>query len=455
MVIKNSNSKFPNSSPKSPPSPVSGQIQTGEMVAIIGSSGAGKTSLMAALCSRIRGKIKGDFYYNQLPANKNLIGAVTGFVPQYETAVGVLTVAEHLHFVAQLKLGRSMPPWEKESRVKKVVARLGMTQLRTSRIKHLSGGERKKLNLAEELLREPLFLFCDEPTTGLDRYNSLSLKLLILYTILKLYNYFSFNGKSVMQSLKILTNGASEDESAMRAVICSIHQPSSEVFNYFSHIILMDNGSIVYHDKISTSYVKLDTIGLSLPKDYNPAEFFVKLVSPIPVNNIEHDDRIVQLSELNRERLEAERIELLSSAMMEKRKMSAYQAIEHLTWFAQIAVLMKRATIVGFRDFGDAIINSSSHVIIAMGIGILYAGTAANPQASITDVQGMFFNIIAQIFFYTYKGVIDATYPEMPIVRKETGENLYFISSYYIMKFLSLVSKKSGRGGIFECGIII
>lgn len=388
---------------------MSGVIKTGEMVAIIGASGAGKTSIMASLCNRIRGKIKGSFYVNHLPAKKNMISQVTGFVPQYETAVAVLTVIEHLRFVAELKLGRAMARWEKEERVQRVIERLGMINLKHSRIKHLSGGEKKKLNLAEELLREPLFLFCDEPTTGLD----------------------SFNGKSVMQSLKFLTGSDQDDESAKRAVICSIHQPSSEVFNFFSHIILMHNGSIVYHGQISDCYILLDEIGLSVPPNFNPAEFFVKLVSPILMNGIEHEQRIEQLCELNRKNLA-----IVDSLDKPKLSTTDIEEVEPLPWFSQIKVLLRRATMIGFRDMGETIMNSSSNLLIALGIGILYAGKAMNPQAFVSDFQGMVFNVIAQIYFYTYIHVISEFTPELPVVRKETGENLYFISAYYIMKFL-------------------
>lgn len=208
------------------------------MVAIIGASGAGKTSLMAALCQRIRGKINGRFYVNRVPAKRNAIISVTGFMPQYETAVGVLTVLEHLRFVAELKLGRSMSKWEKEERVQSAIERLGMWNLSQTRIKHLSGGERKRLNLAEEMVREPLFLFCDEPTTGLD----------------------SFNAKSVMHSLKKLTLPPSmaDNRDCARAVICSIHQPSSDLFAYFSHVILVDNGSIVYRGNVQEAYCEFE-----------------------------------------------------------------------------------------------------------------------------------------------------------------------------------------------------
>lgn len=384
-------------------------------MAIIGSSGAGKTSLMAALCRRIRGKIEGKFYVNDLPAKKNLISSVTGFVPQYETAVAVLTVEEHLYFVAVLKLGRAMPQREKEERVENVIKRLGMINLKQTRIKNLSGGERKKLNLAEELMREPLFLFCDEPTTGLDSYNS----------------------KSVMQSLKRLTASDDSDNSNKRAVICSIHQPSSEVFNYFNYIILMDTGSIVYFGRIADCYGHLEKIGMSVPPNYNPAEFFVNLVSPIEFKGVEHGERINQLCQMNRVNLELERINELTRP---KLSTSDIEEMEHLTWIMQFLVLLKRTSLIGSRDLYETILHSSSHLIIALMIGVLYAGRSPNQQVLITDAEGMFFNVIAEIYFYTYMNVVSTFAPELPIIRKETGESLYFISSYYVMKFLSLVS---------------
>lgn len=123
-----------------------------------------------------------------------------------------------------------------------------------------------------------------------------------------------------------------------------------------------------------------------------------------------------------------------------KRSTTDLPEVEHLPWLMQIMILLKRAALIGSRDIGESISHSSSHLMIALGIGILYAGESPNPQALINDVEGMFFNTIAEIFFYTYRRIIYVFEPELPIVRKETGENLYYISSYYIMKFLSLVS---------------
>lgn len=182
-------------------------------------------------------------------------------------------------------------------------------------------------------------------------------------------------------------------------------------------------------------------IGLSLPMNYNPAEFFVNLVSPITVQGVEHRERINLLCQLNKINLE---LELINALDAPKRSTSDIEEVEHLTWCMQIMVLLRRAALIGSRDIGESILHSSSHLLIALGIGVLYAGKSPNQQALISDVEGMFFNTIAEIFFYTYKRIVSVFEPELPIVRKETGENLYFISSYYIMKFLSLVSCPEG-----------
>lgn len=137
---------------------------------------------MAALTQRIRGHtLDGDFRLNGHPVSRTEMGRVSGFVPQNDTTMGILTVLEHLHFMAELKLEGN--GHNREKAVQTALARLGLQHLSTRRIRLLSGGERKKVALAEVLINRPLFVFCDEPTTGLD----------------------SFNACTVMESLKKLT----------------------------------------------------------------------------------------------------------------------------------------------------------------------------------------------------------------------------------------------------------
>lgn len=178
-------------------------------------------------------------------------------------------------------------------------------------------------------------------------------------------------------------------------------------------------------------------IGLGVPPDYNPAEFFVKLVSPVEIGGVSHAERIEKLCSVNDRKL----MDVVRASDKPKLSATDIERVEPLFWATQIFVLLKRAFVIGRRDLGETFMNSSSCIMIALGIGIVFSGEAKNSQAAIADAQGMFFNTIAQIYFYTYKSIVAVFTPELPVVRKETGENLYSISSYYIMKFLSLVSQ--------------
>lgn len=179
------------------------------------------------------------------------MASVAGFVPQYDSAIEVLTVEEHLLFMAQLKLAPSVSRLEKREGIDSIMCQLGISKLAHFHIQRLSGGEKRKLTLATELIREPMFLFCDEPTTGLDSFNTT----VLLGTLRHLTKQPSLpeaetKPASIIHQQLILQGNYLKAEAAnnssKRGVICCIHQPSSEVFEYFTHIVLMHEGRIVF-----------------------------------------------------------------------------------------------------------------------------------------------------------------------------------------------------------------
>lgn len=208
---------------------------------------------MAAITQRIRGnKLKGEFLFNNCPIDQAAMTNVAGFVPQYDSAIEMLHVEEHLHFMTELKLASTVSKAEKCRRQDIVMCQLGIKHLAKCRIKNLSGGEKKKLSLATELIKEPMFLFCDEPTTGLDSYNAIS----VMKTLQNLTHFgLRKSQKNLLNAIRMNIDSSEESEksetellvrSLQKGVICSIHQPSSEVFHCFSHIILVDEGSILF-----------------------------------------------------------------------------------------------------------------------------------------------------------------------------------------------------------------
>jgi len=149
--------------------PTTLSIEPCELVAIVGGSGAGKSTLMTALCGFARatgGKIalNGDDLYAGYDAYRSIIG----FVPQDDTLHRTLPVRRALHHAARLRLPSDTSDDEIEKRIDSVLDTVEMTAHADKRIDQLSGGQRKRVSIACELLADPVLLFLDEPTSGLD-----------------------------------------------------------------------------------------------------------------------------------------------------------------------------------------------------------------------------------------------------------------------------------------------
>ena len=204
---------------------------TGKMIGIMGGSGTGKTSLLNIM----NGKIKptfGSVKINgiDLHEEKHKLEGVIGNVNQNDLLVEELTVFENLYFSAKL----SMKGYTSGELTKKVVGllkSLGLYEIRhlkvgSSLAKVISGGQRKRLNIALELIREPSILFVDEPTSGLSSRDS--------ENIMDLLKELSLKGK---------------------LVFVIIHQPSSHIFKLFDRLLIMDQGGFPIYDGIPLNAV--------------------------------------------------------------------------------------------------------------------------------------------------------------------------------------------------------
>jgi ABC-type multidrug transport system ATPase subunit len=148
---------------------VSLSIAPREFVALVGGSGAGKSTLMKALAAYAPADagqvlLNGDDFYDQIDAYR----AMVGYVPQDDTLHRELPVARALAYTARLRLPADTSGAEIDARVARVLEEVDMTAHRDKRIDRLSGGQRKRVSIAAELLAEPSLFFLDEPTSGLD-----------------------------------------------------------------------------------------------------------------------------------------------------------------------------------------------------------------------------------------------------------------------------------------------
>ena len=148
---------------------VSITLQPGSFIAILGASGAGKTMLLRALSGQMQSQ-KGGVFYNglDLVQHRHRFSTTTGYVPQDDIVHKNLTVENALAYAANLRLPCDTPRLELVDRVKDVLEDVELTEQRHQLISRLSGGQRKRVNIALELLGRPTVFYLDEPTSGLD-----------------------------------------------------------------------------------------------------------------------------------------------------------------------------------------------------------------------------------------------------------------------------------------------
>jgi ABC-type multidrug transport system ATPase subunit/uncharacterized tellurite resistance protein B-like protein len=192
--------------------------ESGSLIALMGASGAGKSTLLHVLNGSEKPS-QGQVLINGIDIHNNpqAIEGVIGFVPQDDLLIEDLTVYENMYYAAKLCFSNKSEE-EINTLVTKVLEDLGLEETRNLKVgsplrKTISGGQRKRLNIGLELLREPAVLFCDEPTSGLSSRDS--------ENIIDLLKELSLKGK---------------------LVFAVIHQPSSDIFKMFDKLLVLDTG---------------------------------------------------------------------------------------------------------------------------------------------------------------------------------------------------------------------
>ena len=236
---------------------VRGIAQPGQIMAIMGASGAGKTTFLDILARKNkRGVTAGDFYVNGEKILDSDFRSVVGFVDQEDTMLPTLTVHETILNSALLRLPRDMGRNAKEAKVSEVERQLGIYHIRNQLIgseegkgRGVSGGEKRRIGIACELVTSPSILFLDEPTSGLD----------------------AFNAFNVVECLVTLARTYS------RTVIFTIHQPRSNIVSLFDQLVLLAKGRTVYSGPFPKCQQYFDSIGYTCPPGFNIADYLVDL----------------------------------------------------------------------------------------------------------------------------------------------------------------------------------
>lgn len=224
---------------------------------MLGPSGSGKTTLLTALAGRLDGKLSGAITYNGHPFSSSMKRNI-GFVSQDDVLYPHLTVLESLTYAAMLKLPKSLTREEKMEQVEMIIVDLGLSRCRNSPVgggaalfRGISGGERKRVSIGQEMLVNPSLLLLDEPTSGLD----------------------STTAQRIMAMLQSLAG-------AYRTVVTTIHQPSSRLYWMFDKVVVLSDGYPIFTGQTDQVMDYLESIGFVPVFNFvNPADFLLDLAN--------------------------------------------------------------------------------------------------------------------------------------------------------------------------------
>jgi ABC-type multidrug transport system ATPase subunit len=239
---------------------VTGELKNGRLTAIMGPSGAGKTSFLNVVSGKASayGRINGDLKINGIHEKEGISAfrRAVGFVPQEDTMMREMTPKEILKFSARLRLPPNTTNSEIQANVVSTLDKLNLWKIRHSQVgdeenRGISGGQRKRVNIGMELVANPSVLFLDEPTSGLDSTSSLE----------------------VCQALRDLA----DDGINVAAVL---HQPRYEIFKMFHDVLLLGTGGVtVYLGPAGQALRYFEHLGYTSPDRTNPADFLMDVIS--------------------------------------------------------------------------------------------------------------------------------------------------------------------------------
>lgn len=411
-------------------SDLTGYVEPGQLLAIMGPSGAGKTSLLNALSGRTDpGKLLGNIRYNGLTKEEICGDGQPGaFVEQNDLFYKTLTVREHLMYQAQLRLPG--PQAAREARVQQVMQELSLEKAANNRTEGISGGERRRLSFATEILTDPSLLFIDEPTSGLD----------------------SFMASQVMLSLHQLAVRG-------RTVICTIHQPDPSIFKLFHLVLIMNAGRCGYFGPREGCLEYFAAQGHVRKETESHAPFLISLFSEPPkplgkltaqeqkqyeeekagathqvVRFVQHfkDTRLAGVAAHTQK--ERAKWRAVSDARTELQKENSKQFTA--SWWQQLCTLTSRSVFTLYRDRSILTFRLLQQLFLSLILGML-CFRLDDVQSSIQSRKGAIFFILRFTMFINVLGQLMLFPLEMPIFQREYKAGLYRSDTFFLAKNLA------------------
>lgn len=463
---------------------VSGHLRSGELTAIMGPSGAGKSTLLNILSGYKTNVTEGTITMNGRERNVSIFRKLSAYIMQDNQLHANLTVQEAMNVATNLKLRRSFTKQEKNAVINDILLTLSLSEHRNTFTRNLSGGQKKRLSIALELVSNPPIMFFDEPTSGLD----------------------SSTCFQCIHLLKMLAAGG-------RTIICTIHQPSARLFEMFDQLYTLAEGQCVYQGNTKQLVPFLATLGLECPSYHNPASYVIEvacgehgdyqgnLVAAIEngrrdirtaadfagikarndlmkvqnlkalldkndaasattskfaesvafnnqlltanlVNDLAKDSDATSSAQTNEKGdlvIDVEKQDNVNTALLaDKTVLEEITSPERYptSQTHQFFVILKRTMLFNFRDWTLMYLRLFAHLLVGFLIGALYYDIGNDGAKVLSNLGFLFFNML--FLMYTSMTITILSFPlEMPVLLKENFNRWYSLKSYYFAMTLS------------------
>lgn len=403
---------------------VSGGLEQGRLAAILGPSGAGKSTLLNVLAGRQRTEGEGYSLSGAIQVGGQVVTPRelkrrVAFVMQDDALLATQTVEESLRFSSALKRP-GLTPQQRSAEVDELLDGLGLKECRSTAIgsalvKGVSGGERKRTSVGVELITNPSMVLLDEPTSGLD----------------------SFAAAELVKLLKALARRG-------RIVCCTIHQPSSEVFELFEEVTCLRAGEVLYQGPGGDQLQEcLAAAQMPCPGGYNAADWLLMVAQTrsdgeCAALEAACSDRLLDrdgaLAGLKGRVISGE----VDTGSLGHEVGQQPREVPRVGFWRQVALVTRRDLLNVLRDkrsFGARMGTTLGQAIL---YAMLFTGIAKNDQDPTMNS-----NIFGALVSMNIAGLFGAAQPtllnfplERPVFLREHSSQMYSIWSYFLSKTL-------------------
>nr|GMD23067.1 ABC transporter G family member 15-like [Ipomoea batatas] len=412
---------------------ISGYAEPGRIMAIMGPSGSGKSTLLDSLAGRLASNVvmTGNILLNG--KKRRLDYGVVAYVTQEDVLLGTLTPREAITYSAKLRLPTTMTNQDIKEIVEGTIMEMGLLDCADRlvgnwQLRGISGGEKKRLSIALEILVRPRILFLDEPTSGLD----------------------SASAFFVVQALKNICRDG-------RTVVSSIHQPSSEVFALFDDLYLLSGGETVYFGEAKNAIQFFAEAGFPCPSRRNPSDHFLRCINSdfdivtatlkgsMRLRETHKSDYLMNMATAEIKAMLVEkfrRSEYGARARSRMKELSKIQDIEIETikgsqagWGKQLVTLTQRSFKNMTRDMGYYWSRIVIYILVSICVGTLFFRVGTSYTAILA--RGACGGFVTGYMTFMSIGGFPSFIEEMRIFTKERLNGHYGVGAFILSNFLS------------------